>query len=196
MDILLQENVFHNTAPISKKAPLASKLAISRASTIDPNCSTPLYARYEVAPRRSSLPMTELIRRASSKPGSPFLTPVSSTPNIKDRYKTKKSGIDAESPAPSAPVPSVTAYSPYLKSSRRLLSKIAPLHPNRKEPPPPPPPPPPKKKTKKELEMEGEWEEELVEGVGGIEVWASMEESERKEMRKAKREMELGRYED
>lgn len=140
--------------------------------------------------------MTELIRRASSKPGSPFPGPASSTPTIKDRYQNKKYRTDAESPAPSTPVTTVATYSPYLKSSRRLLSRIAPLHPNRKEPPPPPPPPPPKKKTKKELEMEERWEEELVESVGGIEVWASMEELGRKDMRRAKREMELGRYED
>jgi len=35
-----------------------------------------------------------------------------------------------------------------------------------------------------------------VDSVGGIDVWASMEESERKDMRRAKREVELGGYED
>ena len=64
-----QGNAIQTTAPVPKMAPSAL-----RAPTIDP---TPLYARYEVAPRRSSLPMTELIRRASSKPGSPFLGPAS-----------------------------------------------------------------------------------------------------------------------
>jgi len=79
--------------------------------------------------------------------------------------------------------------------SRRALSKIAPLHLNRRTPPPPAPPPPPKKKTKKELEREEKWEEELVEIVG-IDVWASMEDSERKEMRRAKIDMEMGGYDD
>lgn len=34
----------------------------------------------------------------------------------------------------------------------------------------------------------------MVESVGGIEVWASMGDSERKEMRKAKWEAEMGGY--
>jgi hypothetical protein len=80
--------------------------------------------------------------------------------------------------------------------SRRTLSRIAPLHLNRKTPPPSAPPPPVKKKTKKELEREEKWEEELVESVGGIEVWVSMEDSERKEMRRGKIDMEMGGYDD
>jgi len=48
-----------------------------------------------------------------------------------------------------------------------MLSRIAPLHSNRRTPPPPP-----RKKSKKELEMVEKWEEEMVEsgwgvGVGG-----------------------------
>ena len=58
-------------------------------------------------------------------------------------------------------------------------------------PPPPPPPPPPKKKTKKELEREEKWEEELVESVG-IEAWAAMSDIERRDMRRAKFDMEMG----
>ena len=120
------------------------------------------------------------------------------TPSLKDRSKNKISTNDlvGTSSTPSTPLSSVMTYSPYLKSSRRALSRIAPLHPNRKTPPPPPPPPPPKKKTKKELEREEKWEEELVESVGGVEAWAAMNEGDRKEMRRAKREMELGGYED
>ena len=142
--------------------------------------------------------MSELIRRASSKPSSPFPLSTMLTPSLKDRSKNKISTNDivgTSSFTPSTPS-SVMPYSPYLKSSRRALSRIAPLHPNRKTPPPPPPPPPPKKKTKKELEREEKWEEELVESIGGIEAWAAMNEADRKEMRRAKWEMELGGYED
>jgi hypothetical protein len=84
-----------------------------------------------------------------------------------------------------------TSYSPYLKSSRSLLSKIAPLHPNRRTPPPPLPPPPKKPKTKKELMLEEKWEEELSETVEG---WAALLDEERSALRKAKRELELGGY--
>lgn len=135
--------------------------------------------------------MSELIRRASIKPGSPFSA--SFTPSHKDRSKGKKPDLDVD--ATSNTPQSLTTYSPYLKMSRRALSKIAPLHLNRRTPPPPAPPPPPKKKTKKELEREEKWEEELVEIVG-IDVWASMEDSERKEMRRAKIDMEMGGYDD
>lgn len=44
--------------------------------------------------------------------------------------------------------------------------------------------------------MEEKWEEELVEEVGGMEAFAAMEETERKELRKAKRERELYGCED
>jgi hypothetical protein len=86
-----------------------------------------------------------------------------------------------------------TSYSPYLKSSRSFLSKIAPLHPNRRTPPPPLPPPPKKAKTKKEIMMEEKWEEELSESVDG---WACLTDEERKELRRAKREREMGGWED
>ncbi|KDR78814.1 hypothetical protein GALMADRAFT_137813 [Galerina marginata CBS 339.88] len=145
--------------------------------------STPIYARYEIAPRKSSLPMSELIRRANSNPGSPFATPhpTSSSSKLKPLV---------------ARTPTATAYSPYLKSSRSFLSRIAPLHPNRRTPPPPPPPPPPRKKTKKELEMEEKWEEEMVESVGGMEAWAVLPDEERKEMRKMKWAREMGGWDD
>jgi hypothetical protein len=119
--------------------------------------------------------MSELIRRANSRPNSPFSNPSSSSASYR--------------------IPG-TAYSPYLKSSRALLSKIAPLHPNRKTPPPPPPPPPPKKKTKKQLDLEEKWEEELIESVGGTTEWACMSDFQRKEMRKAKWEREMGGWDD
>jgi hypothetical protein len=111
-------------------------------------------------------PMGELIRRANSHPSSPF------------------AGIRAAA--------TKTAYSPYAKSSRSSLSRIAPLHPNRRTPPPPLPPPPPRKKSKKELELEEKWEEELSESVEG---WACMADEERAAMRRAKRNQEMG-YED
>ncbi|KAF9472738.1 hypothetical protein BDN70DRAFT_818221 [Pholiota conissans] len=126
--------------------------------------------------------MSELIRRANSMPGSPFpATPSAIGPS---RLKGLSGGRTP------------TAYSPMLKSSRSLLSKIAPLHPNRRTPPPPPPPPPPRKKTKKELELEEKWEEEMVEEVGGVEAWAVLGDHERREMRKAKWARELGGWDD
>jgi hypothetical protein len=77
-----------------------------------------------------------------------------------------------------------------------MLSRIAPLHPNRRTPPPPLPPPPPPKKTKKEKEREEQWEEELIESVGGITEWACMSDAERKEHRKLKREREMAGWEE
>jgi hypothetical protein len=76
-----------------------------------------------------------------------------------------------------------------LKSSRSFLSRIAPLHPNRRTPPPPLPKPPPPKKSKKQLALEEKWEEELSESVEG---WAALSDRERSELRKAKWEMEMG----
>ncbi|KAF9007558.1 hypothetical protein BDQ17DRAFT_222231 [Cyathus striatus] len=135
-----------------------------------------LTSRYTIAPRTKSTPMSELIRKVNSLPGSPFASP---SPGL--NRKRQSVGL---------------AYSPYLKSSRSMLSKIAPLHPNRRTPPPPLPPPPPRKKTKKELEREEKWEEELIESVGGITEWACMTDAERKEMRKAKWEREMCGWDD
>ena len=170
--IFSQENIEPTPVKATPKAP-----NYTRASATN---TTPLYERYEVAPRKSSLPMSELIRRANSMPGSPFPVAPSSS-KLKPLTGRR---------------PSSTAYSPYLKSSRSLLSRIAPLHPNRRTPPPPPPPPPPRKKTKKELELEEKWEDELVESVGGVEAWAAMQDDERKELRKAKWARELGGWDD
>lgn len=103
-------------------------------------------------------PMSELLRKVNSIPGSPF---ASSRPT----------------------------HSPYLKSSKSMLRRIAPLHPNRRTPPPPPPRPPPPKKTKKQLELEEKWEMELEDTVDG---WYCLSEEERAALRRAKRNAELG----
>lgn len=129
---------------------------------------TPRPRSSNLVPRRTSTPMSDLIRKVNSQPGSPFVS----------------------SPGTSS------SYSPYAKTSRSMLSRIAPLHPNRKPPPPPLPPPPPRKKTKKEIEREEQWEEELIESVGGQEQWICMTDDERRDMRRAKREMEMAGWED
>ncbi|KAK2460164.1 hypothetical protein APHAL10511_007843 [Amanita phalloides] len=138
--------------------------------------STSLTSRYTIAPKTKSTPMSELIRRVNSLPHSPFS---SGSPAGKGGSKSTpmQSGLRV--------APRI-AYSPYLKSSRSFLSRIAPLHPNRRTPPPPPPPPPPRKKSKKEIEREERWEDELIEGVGGPAAWSCLPEEDRKEMRKAK----------
>jgi len=132
-----------------------------------------LSSRYTIAPKTRTSSMSELIRRANSHPSSPF--PVAA--------------------GRGSPIPG-SAYSPYLKSSRRTLSRIAPLHPNRKTPPPPLPPPPPKKKSKKELDLEEKWEEEIVEEIGGITEWLALSESEKKDLKRMKRDREMGYCED
>jgi len=86
---------------------------------------------------------------------------------------------------------SIKSYSSFMKGSRSVLKKIAPLHARRKTPPPLPPKPPPPKKTKKQLELEEKWEEELEETIEG---WA-LSSQEREVLRKQKRDMEMG-YED
>ncbi|GAV99621.1 hypothetical protein LENED_001091 [Lentinula edodes] len=150
-----------------------------------------LTSRYTIAPKsaRKSTPMSDLIRRVNSMPNSQFKSPMPKGGN--------RSGGGNNTPI------SLTAYSPYLKSSRSFLSRIAPLHPNRRTPPPLPPAPPPRKKTRKEIEwekkdkeereeMEERWEEELVERVGGMGEWLGMTEDMRKMMKRAKRDRELG----
>ncbi|KAF9243442.1 hypothetical protein BU15DRAFT_43027, partial [Melanogaster broomeanus] len=91
---------------------------------------------------------------------------------------------------PNSPFPNASRpYSPFLKSSRTMLSKIAPLHPHRRAPPPPLPRPPPPKKTKKQVEMEERIEEELAETVDG---WSCMTDEERRDLRRARINAELG----
>ncbi|EIW84240.1 hypothetical protein CONPUDRAFT_163417 [Coniophora puteana RWD-64-598 SS2] len=109
--------------------------------------------------RPKSTPMSELIRRANSHPSSPFASS------------------------------SRGRYSPMIKSSRSMLSRMAPLHPNRRTPPPPPPRPPPPKKSKKQLQMEERIEEELSETIEG---WSCMTDEERRDLRRARIDAELG----
>ncbi|KIK99589.1 hypothetical protein PAXRUDRAFT_8782 [Paxillus rubicundulus Ve08.2h10] len=91
---------------------------------------------------------------------------------------------------PSSPFPNASrSYSPFLKSSRTMLKRIAPLHPNRRTPPPPLPRPPPPKKSKKQLAMEENIEEELAEAVEG---WSCMTDEERRALRRARIDAELG----
>ncbi|KIM35272.1 hypothetical protein M413DRAFT_351267 [Hebeloma cylindrosporum] len=54
--------------PTFAPTPNVNVNSISTGSDIKP-------PRYEIAPRRSTIPMSELIRRANSMPGSPFPTP-------------------------------------------------------------------------------------------------------------------------
>lgn len=151
---------------------------------------TSLTSRYTIAPKTRSTPMSELIRRVNSKPLSPFTSPPRLHTKVKDANKS------TPTPTPTRPSQGVTTYSPYLKASRSFLSRIAPLHPNRRTPPPPPPPPPPRKKSKKELELEEKWEEELIDSVGGTAAWSCLSEDERKEMKRHKWAVERGEIDD
>ncbi|KAG2136097.1 uncharacterized protein EDB93DRAFT_1254083 [Suillus bovinus] len=90
---------------------------------------------------------------------------------------------------PNSPFSNSPSYSPLVKSSRMMLSRIAPLHPNRRAPPPPLPRPPPPKKSKKQIEMEERIEEELSETVEG---WSCMTDEERRNLRRARIDAELG----
>ncbi|KAG1734652.1 hypothetical protein EDD22DRAFT_925405 [Suillus occidentalis] len=90
---------------------------------------------------------------------------------------------------PNSPFSNGPSYSPLVKSSRMMLSRIAPLHPNRRTPPPPLPRPPPPKKSKKQIEMEERIEEELSETVEG---WSCMTDEERRNLRRARIDAELG----
>lgn len=128
-----------------------------------------LVSRYTIAQKQRTSGMTELIRRASSHVNSPFAAPTA-----------RKSPLTR------------SVYSPLLKSSRRSLSLIAPLHPNRKTPPPPLPPLPPKKKSKKEQELEEKWEEEIIEDIGGINEWLALSEGEKNSLKRSKRDREMG----
>ncbi|OBZ72392.1 hypothetical protein A0H81_07779 [Grifola frondosa] len=97
--------------------PAATDNSVLAASSSSGLPSTPSASKFSTSNRAYSIasgrstPMSELIRKVNSLPGSPF---ASSKPT----------------------------YSPYLKSSRSALKRIAPLHPNRRTPPPPPPRPP------------------------------------------------------
>ncbi|KAH8117870.1 hypothetical protein DFH11DRAFT_1723879 [Phellopilus nigrolimitatus] len=124
--------------------------------------SKPKQRTSKLPPRKDS--MSALIRRVSSKVNSPLASPAAGS-----------------------------AYSsPLVKASRGVLSRIAPLHPNRRSPPPAPPRPPAPKKSKKMLELEEKWEMELSESVEG---WACISDEERAALRRAKRDAMLG-YDD
>ncbi|KAF9063504.1 hypothetical protein BDP27DRAFT_1426837 [Rhodocollybia butyracea] len=162
-----------------------------------------LTSRYTIAPpsTRKSTPMSELIRRVNSMPNSnsQFKSPM---PKGAKGKGSGKAGQDEGESRTSEVGSNTPTYSPYLKSSRAFLSRIAPLHPNRRTPPPAPPPAP-KKKTRKEIEwdkkdkeekeeLEDKWEQELVESLGGIGEWMMLGEEQRKMMKRAKKDRELG----
>ncbi|KAJ3993473.1 hypothetical protein F5050DRAFT_1781555 [Lentinula boryana] len=180
--------------PISQAHIASSSSKLTTPATDQKQLKYPtLASRYTIAPKsaRKSTPMSDLIRRVNSMPNSQFKSPVP---------RGRRTGGGGQEAGGGG---SLTAYSPYLKSSRSFLSKIAPLHPNRRTPPPLPPAPPPRKKTRKEIEwekkdreereeMEERWEEELVERVGGMGEWLAMGEEMRKAMKRTKRDRELG----
>jgi len=178
----LKENIYPNNEDGSGNPPEVNETPKPKSKDKEREKSgvSSLVSRYSIAPRTKSTPMSELIRRVNSMPGSPF--PVAS----------RRSSIVSMGPGS----PAATAYSPYTKSSRSTLSRIAPLHPNRRTPPPPLPPPPPKPKTKKEKEREEKWEEECIEEAGGWDMWCLLEEAEKKDRKRAKFEREMGGWED
>ncbi|KAF7374743.1 hypothetical protein MSAN_00359800 [Mycena sanguinolenta] len=142
-------------------------------------------SKYTVAPRTKSTDLAEAIRRVNANLGSPSSAVVP--------RRSSLSGVVSAASNSGTPT---TSYSPHHKFSRRALSRIAPLHPNRRTPPPPLPPPPPKPKTKKEKEREERWEEEMIEAVGGWDEWKLLSEQEQKAARRAKWARELEGYED
>ncbi|OCH94407.1 hypothetical protein OBBRIDRAFT_817242, partial [Obba rivulosa] len=125
-----KETTKENQEPTSAASFIPARPAATPASVSKISGSS---RTHSIAPGKLT-PMSELIRKVNSLPGSPFA-----------------------SPRPT--------YSPYLKASKSVLKRIAPLHPNRRTPPPPPPRPPPPKKTKKQIELEEKWEMELEESV-------------------------------
>ncbi|KAF4613854.1 hypothetical protein D9613_007961 [Agrocybe pediades] len=194
--ISAKENINMTPAPAASKptyatpnplytTPAPRPASTTAAGSLNRRSSTPIYANYTIAPRKSGRPMSELIRHVNSLPGSPFPSPHPTSASAGSKLKPLLFRTHTS-----------TAYNPMLKSQRSLLSKIAPLHPNRRTPPPPPPPPPPRKKSKKELEMEEKWEEEMIEDAGGVDAWAAMGDDERKEMRRMKWARELNGWDD
>ncbi|KAG1824316.1 hypothetical protein EV424DRAFT_725173 [Suillus variegatus] len=89
---------------------------------------------------------------------------------------------------PNSPFSNGPSYSPLAKSLRTMLSRIAPIHPNRRTSPPPLPRPPTPKKSKKQIEMKERIEEELSETVEG---WSCMTD-ERRDLRRARIDAKLG----
>lgn len=73
------------------------------------------------------------------------------------------------------------------KSSKRVLGRIAPLHPGRRTPPPPPPRVVRvEKKTKAQREQEELWEDEWEEQYG--EAWYEMSEEDKERLRRQRRD--------
>ncbi|KAJ6531973.1 hypothetical protein B0H19DRAFT_905776, partial [Mycena capillaripes] len=135
--------------------------------------------------------LSELIRRVNSRPGSPFPVVVPRRSSLGGAAASTSASAGGSNPGTPT-----TTYSPYNKFSRSALSRIAPLHLNRRTPPPPLPPPPPKPKTKKEKEREERWEEEMIEAVGGWDEWKLLSEQEQKAAKRAKWARELEGWED
>lgn len=158
-------------------------------------------ARYTNCPFRNSL-LIYLIQEnlrsddfSRPKRGPPEHIPTTPgpqvrSPAVKAKLTPMSELIRRVNSHPSSPFPNASrTYSPLLKSSRTMLSRIAPLHPNRRSPPPPLPRPPPPKKSKKQLEMEERIEEELAETIDG---WSCLTDEERRALRKARIDAELG----
>ncbi|KAL1740211.1 hypothetical protein HDZ31DRAFT_68159, partial [Schizophyllum fasciatum] len=106
-EVLPKENVEPETGgdndgtlpPTRETTPVAPDPPPLQAPLPEKPKPTSLTSRYSIAPRTKSTPMSELIKRVNSHAGSPF---------------------------PSRSSFGGTAYSPYLKASKRTLSKIAP----------------------------------------------------------------------
>ncbi|KAL5525664.1 hypothetical protein ACEPAG_7000 [Sanghuangporus baumii] len=130
------------------------------------------------------------VQLQTSNPKSHCSTP--KIPTRKDSISALIRRVSSKVQSPLGTPSSVHMYSPLAKASRTVLSRIAPLHPNRRTPPPPPPRPPAPKKSKKMLDLEEKWEMELAESVDG---WSCMTDEERAVLRRAKRDAELG-YDD
>ncbi|KAH8822928.1 hypothetical protein DL96DRAFT_1619880 [Flagelloscypha sp. PMI_526] len=143
-----------------------------------PRRAESISAKYTVAPRRPSVPMSELIQRAQAKPSSPY-------PSVSSRMFSSSKRSTSLSTGSASVL--------YTKNTKTFVSRIAPLHTTRRTPPPAPPPLPPKKKTKKELELEEEWEEELVDELS-TEVWCGMTGEEREQKRKDWFRMKRGEW--
>ncbi|KAG2740710.1 hypothetical protein P692DRAFT_20840768 [Suillus brevipes Sb2] len=147
------------------------------------------------SPKKDSEIITALETTKQIPPQS-AAAPPKQIPSLKSRAFTIKSKstpmselIRRVNSQPNSPFSNGPSYSPLVKSSRMMLSRIAPLHPNRRTPPPPLPRPPPPKKSKKQIEMEERIEEELSETVEG---WSCMTDEERRNLRRARIDAELG----
>lgn len=102
---------------------------------------------------------------------------------IPSRTKVTMTALLNRMPGYRSPASSPAAF----KNSRRAVSKLAPLHPNRKTPPPPPPRVKAvEKKSKAQRDEEERWEEEWEETYG--DAWYEMSESDKNALRREKRD--------